>query len=150
AHHPEADPGDAQTGPAEVHVVHSRTLPPGTMSSMHVDELNAAHRTRFRTDRQYEGGEVGAERLLDEDGRAFVLKRQPPGLAPPTTEALRARGYPAPRYVVVAESYSVQEELPGRPLGDWGVPANARLLELNALQEGAAVDDDRSWPATIV
>lgn len=79
-----------------------------------------------------------------------MLKRQPPGLAPQTTEALRARGYPAPRYVVVGDSYSVQEELPGRPLGGWGVPANARLLELNALQEGCAVDGDRSWPATLV
>jgi len=114
------------------------------MLAVRVDELNAAHGTRFRADGTYDGGEVGAERLLDEDGRAFVLKRQPPGLAPQTTEALRARGYPAPRYVVVADSYSVQEELPGLPLGGWGVAANARVLELNALQEGAGRAGDGS------
>jgi hypothetical protein len=88
--------------------------------------------------------------LVDETGRAFVLKRQPPGRAPRTTEALREVVYPAPRHVIVAESYSVQEELRGTPLGGWNVPMPRRLLELVDLQAGRAVDDDRSWPATIV
>jgi Phosphotransferase enzyme family len=108
------------------------------------------HGTAFRSAGRYVGGEVGAERLLDGDGRAFALKRQPPGFAPLVTERLRERGYPAPHYVVVAETYSVQEELPGAPLGGWDVPFTARLLELNDLQEGCAIGTDRSWPATIV
>ena len=117
---------------------------------MTIDELNALHGTSFRSAGPYVGGEVGAERLLDGDGRAFALKRQPPGDAVRITERLRERGYPVPRYVVVAETYSVQEELPGAPLGQWDVPFPRRLLELIDLQEGCAVDDDRSWPATIV
>jgi Phosphotransferase enzyme family len=44
----------------------------------------------------------------------------------------------------------VQEELPGEPLGGWEVPLPTRLYELNDLQEGHAVDDDRSWPETLV
>ena len=55
-----------------------------------------------------------------------------------------------PHYVLASESYSVQEELPGEPLGGWEVALPARLSELNDLQEGQAVDDDRSWPATLV
>src|SRR5262249_33968007 len=117
---------------------------------MTIEELNARHGTSFRSDGPYVGGEVGAERLLDGDGRAFGLKHQPPGDAPRITDRLRGRGYPAPRYVVVAETYSVQEELPGAPLGGWDAPFHARLLELVDLQEGCAVDADRSWPATIV
>src|SRR3954454_18244497 len=113
-------------------------------------ELNATHGTTFRSAGRYAGGEVGAERLLDDEGNAYVLKHQPAGLAPETTEALRAVGYPAPRYLVVAETYCVQEELPGIPLGGWDVPITEPLLALNELQQGRAVDDDRSWPATIV
>jgi hypothetical protein len=66
---------------------------------------------------------------------------------------LRRLGYPAPRYVLATPDYHLQEELPGTPVGDWGVadPAvMARLLELNELQADRAVDDDSSWPATIV
>ena len=109
--------------------------------------------TDFRILGRYEGGEVGAVRLVDGEGRRFVLKRQPAGLAPKTTEVLRPLGYPAPRYVVEGPDYHVQEELPGRPAGDWGIASPAimaRLLELNELQAGAAVDDDSSWPNTIV
>ena len=49
--------------------------------------------------------------------------------------------------------YHVQEELPGRPVGGWGAPAawlTARLVELNELQAGRAVDDDTSWPQAVV
>lgn len=98
----------------------------------------------------YSGGEVGARKVLGADGRAYVFKAQPPGLAPRTTEVLRAVGYPAPRYVEVGDDWSIQEELPGEPLGDWRVPLPPRLLELNELQAGRAVDDDRSWPAAAV
>ena len=98
----------------------------------------------------YDGGEFGARRVLDADGKAYVFKAQPPGLAPATTEALRAVGYPAPRYVACGDDWCIQEELPGQPLGDWNVPLPPRLLELNELQAGRAVDDDATWPAAAV
>jgi hypothetical protein len=98
----------------------------------------------------YVGGEVGARRVLDAHGHAFVFKEQPPGLAPATTETLRALGYPAPRYVEWGEDWSIHEELPGSPLGDWRVRLPPRLLELNELQSGRAVDDDRTWPASAI
>lgn len=98
----------------------------------------------------YAGGEFGARRVLDASGTAYVYKREPPGLAPATTEALRAVGYPAPRYVAYGDDWCIQEELPGSPLGDWGAPLPPRLLELNELQAGRAVDDDASWPAAAV
>lgn len=118
-----------------------------------LEELNAHHGTEFRAAGKYEGGEFGASRLLDADGRAYVLKLQPPGLAPATTEALRPLGYPVPRYVLWGPGYHVQEELPGRPDSNgWGAASPqvmARLLELNELQEGRAVTDDASWPDVI-
>lgn len=118
-----------------------------------LDELNARHGTSFSLLGTYEGGEVGAARLVDESGRRFVLKHQPAGLAGPTANALRPLGYPIPRVVAEGRDHHVQEELPGRPAGGWGVAEQAvmaRLLELNELQAGRAVDDDASWPATIV
>jgi len=115
-----------------------------------LDELNVRHGTQFAITGAYQGGEIGAHRLVDDHGSRFVLKWQPPGLAPRTTEVLRAVGYPAPRYVIAEADYSVQEELPGEPLGDWRTGDRSELLELNALQAGRAVDEDRSWPARVV
>jgi aminoglycoside phosphotransferase (APT) family kinase protein len=119
-----------------------------------IDELNARHGTRFRSAGAYDGGEFGALRLVDESGRSFVLKRQPPGLAPQTTEALRPLGYPAPRYVVCGSDYHVQEELPGEPAWNgWGSapqPVMNRLLALNEMQADRALDSDTSWPDSIV
>jgi hypothetical protein len=108
----------------------------------------------FRDAGAYAGGEFGARRVVDDDGRSYVYKEQPPGLAPQTTELLRPLGYPAPRYVAWGDDYCVQEELPGRPAWrGWGMAGTrhliARLVELNELQEGRAVDDDRSWPRDI-
>ena len=113
-----------------------------------LEELNRRHGTRFRSLGAYEGGEFGAVRLVDDRGQRFVLKHQPPGLAPATTDVLRPLGYPAPRYVVWGDDHNVQEELSGRPAGGWGAapPAiTARLLELNELQAGRAVDETTSW-----
>ena len=98
----------------------------------------------------YEGGEVGAFRILDADGRAYVFKLQPAGLAPQTTEVLRPLGYPVPRYVSWGDGYHVQEELPGTPAWrGWGMggarPFVPRLLELNELQEGRGLEDGDSW-----
>jgi hypothetical protein len=118
-----------------------------------LERLNRRHGTDFRAAGAYEGGEVGAVRLVDGAGRRFVFKRQPPGLGPRTTEALRAIGYPAPRYVACGDDYHVQEELPGAPVGGWGAGPPAvmkRLLELNELQAGRAVDDDGTWPQVVV
>jgi hypothetical protein len=117
-----------------------------------VESINARHGTDFRSAGRYAGGEVGAFRLIDGTGRRFVLKLQSPGNAPATVDALRPLGYPVPRYVAWGDGYHVQEELPGEPAGDWGAasPAvTARLLELNDLQRGCAIDDDRSWPADV-
>src|SRR4051794_18694023 len=77
-----------------------------------LDKLNRRYGTDFRYVGIYQGGEVGAVRLLDASRAHYALKAQPAGLAPATTEALRALGYPAPRYVIWEDSYCVQEELP--------------------------------------
>jgi hypothetical protein len=115
-----------------------------------LEELNELHGTRFVSNGAYAGGEFGAQRVIDEFGRTFVLKWQPPGLAPETTKALREVGYPAPGYVVVGETYAVQEELPGEPLGGWGLTSDPELIRLNEIQTGRAVDGDRSWPEKVV
>jgi len=119
-----------------------------------LEQLNERHGTDFSEAGAYAGGEVGALRLIDRLGGRYVLKHQPPGLAPQTTEVLRRAGYPAPRYVACGERYVVQEELPGEPASaGWGVAAPVimlRLLELNELQHGCAVDGDTTWPRTIV
>lgn len=118
-----------------------------------LEELNRRHGTTFRSAGTYQGGEFGAVRLLDREGRRFVLKAQPAELAPATTTALRALGYPAPRYVAWGERYHVQEELPGQPAGEWGgapEAITARLLELNELQADSAIETDRSWPERVV
>lgn len=95
----------------------------------------------LRFDRRYAGGEIGAERWLDETGRAFVLKRgRSAARAADVTARLRELGYPAPRYVRVEEEWALQEELPGEPLEHWlplGEPIAARLLELHALHATA-------------
>jgi hypothetical protein len=143
------------------YVLHEHTFPcKSVLQNSHdrrlvidLEAVNAQHGTDFRPLGHYEGGEVGARRLVDGDGRRFVLKHQPAGLAPITTEALRSLGYPAPRYVLDGPGYHVQEELPGRPAGGWGIAGPGimeRLVELNELLAGQAVDDDRSWPETIV
>ena len=119
-----------------------------------LEALNARHGKDFRPAGAYEGGEFGASRVADGEGRRYVLKLQPPGLAPQTTEVLRPLGYPVPRYVAWGEDYHVQEELPGQPGGNgWGASSPgvmARLLELNELQAGRAVDPEESWPDVIV
>jgi aminoglycoside phosphotransferase (APT) family kinase protein len=120
---------------------------------LHIRRLNERHGSDFRVAGAYAGGEVGATRLVDACGRRFVWKAQPAGLAPAATEALRAEGYPAPRYVFWGEDYHVQEELPGAPIGAVApVPSSVsrRLLELNELQAARAVDDDASWPERVV
>ena len=115
--------------------------------------LNERHGSDFVAAGAYAGGEIGATRLVDGRGRRFVLKGQAAGLAPATTEVLRAQGYPAPRYVLWGDGYHVQEELPGAPLQTLTTPPaqiTQRLLELNELQAGRAVDADGSWPQRVI
>jgi len=104
----------------------------------------------LRFDRRYAGGEIGAERWLDESGRAFVLKRgRSAARAAAVTGRLRELGYPAPRYVRVEEEWALQEELPGEPLEPWlplDEPIAARLLELHALHsEARGPEPGGSW-----
>ena len=123
------------------------------MKRFDVDELNRRHGTAFRLGGRYGGGEVGAWLLLDPAGRRFVLKESRLPAAADVTARLRSLGYPAPRYVVVGDGYSVQEELPGEPLAPWeplAAPVLARLLELNDLQAGQAPPGPRRWPEPLV
>jgi aminoglycoside phosphotransferase (APT) family kinase protein len=117
-----------------------------------VRRLNERHGSDFEAAGAYVGGEVGATRLVDGQGRRYVLKAQPAGLAPATTDALRALGYPAPRYVLCGDGYHVQEELPGAPVQTAATTPSdleRRLLELNEMQAGRAVDHDASWPQRV-
>ena len=121
-----------------------------------VDEINARHGTSFRAVGRYPGGEQGALRLLDASGRPFVLKGPTLSRADAVvamTASLAKLGYPAPRYVIVADDYTVHEELPGTPLRTFtplDAPVADRLLELNELQGGRAVVEPRDWPRFIV
>ena len=121
-----------------------------------VDEINARHGTSYRAAGRYSEGEQGALRVVDETGRAFVVKGSTPtpgAEIAAATEALRRVGYPAPRYVIAEDAYSVQEELPGAPLPIWEPLEDttlARLLELNELQEGRAVSARRDWPRLLL
>jgi aminoglycoside phosphotransferase (APT) family kinase protein len=122
-------------------------------SVLDLRRLNEGHGTDLRVAGRYVGGEVGATRLVDARGRHFVFKDQPAGLAPATTEALRATGYPAPRYAFWGDGYHVQEEVPGAPIATSAmVPRDItrRLLELNEIQADRAVDDDASWPQRVI
>ena len=125
--------------------------------------INERHGTAFESRGRYPTGEQGAFALSEADGdrvRRFVLKwgkgtaildnlQQ----AAAVTARLRAVGYPAPCYHLVGVApplrvvYSVQEELPGTPLGG---RLNQRLLdrvlELNTLQRGRATSPAWGWP----
>jgi aminoglycoside phosphotransferase len=108
----------------------------------------------LRFDRRYAGGEIGAERWLDDSGRAFVLKRgRSAARAAAVTARLHELGYPAPHYVRVEADWALQEELPGEPLEPWrplGESIAARLLELQALHAEAAPTPEGSWRRVIV
>lgn len=125
--------------------------------------INEHHGTLFTAGARYPTGEQGAFAIAAGAAR-FVLKWRrgtevPAGLraAVATTGRLRAVGYPAPRYRLVGfapapgVSYSVQESLPGVPLGARldGTVLD-RLLGLNELQRGRAGAGSRDWPGQII
>jgi hypothetical protein len=86
---------------------------------------------------------------VDDSGRRYVVKNQWSGDGVIATDILRAEGYPAPRYVLVRPGLSVQEELPGEPIGDWGDVGAAtatRAIELNECLAGKRVPNAPPWP----
>ena len=128
--------------------------------------INEQHATGFEPRGRYPAGEQGAFAISEadaDDAQRFVLKWGPGTDIPDNlrqavsvTERLRAVGYPAPRYRLVGVApplgvvYSVQEELPGKPLGvRLDRPLLDRLLDLNALQRGQAVAPARAWPRPV-
>jgi aminoglycoside phosphotransferase (APT) family kinase protein len=112
----QSDPAAAQAGRS---AAEERLNPPG-----------------LRFDRRYAGGEIGAERWLDETGKAFVLKRgRSAARAAAVTSRLRQLGYPAPRYARVEDSWALQEELPGEPLEAWRPLSEEIAAQLLALHE---------------
>lgn len=73
------------------------------------------------------------------------------------TQRLRAAGYPVPRYLCygvapeLGVTYSVQEALPGEPLGGrLDARTLDRLLQLNELQRDRALPGPRDWPAPVL
>jgi aminoglycoside phosphotransferase (APT) family kinase protein len=100
----------------------------------------------LRFDRRYSGGEIGAERWLDEAGRAFVLKvGTTAGRAAAVTARLRELGYPAPEYVRVEADWALQEELPGEPLEPWRPLPDGIAAELLALHRLQAEGFPGGW-----
>lgn len=129
--------------------------------------INDRHGAAFTPGARYPVGEQGAFAIFDGEGpgaRRFVLKWRradavPDGLqaAVATTGRLRAAGYPAPRHRLVGVApalgvcYSVQEALPGAPLG--GLRDGTildQLLALNDLQRGRAGGEGRDWIGYLV
>ncbi len=128
--------------------------------------INEQHGRAFEARGRYPTGEQGAFAISEVDGgsaRRFVLKwgqgtEVPDDLrrAVTVTARLRAVGYPAPCYHLVGVApplrvvYSVQEELPGTPLGGrLNQPLLDRVLELNTLQRGRATSPAWGWPEPV-
>jgi hypothetical protein len=109
--------------------------------------------TTYRLLERTEHGEFGAWHATDGDGRRYVVKPSWSEDGVAATELLRARGYPAPRYVLVRPGLSVQEELPGEPLPGWDplAPMTAeRAIELNEQLAGLRVPNAPPWPERIL
>jgi aminoglycoside phosphotransferase (APT) family kinase protein len=110
------------------------------------------HGTSYRLLNRTAHGEFGSWHAVDDTGKRFIVKRTWTEDGVAAAEVLRAEGYLAPRYVLVAEGLAVMEELPGVPLQLWrpldAVPL-ARILELNELQAAKRVQNAPSWPERI-
>src|SRR5690242_9080082 len=83
-----SNPGMRMQAIMGTYVLHEQTFSCQDLSVIEIEELNTRHGTEFELAGAYEGGEVGAMRLVDREGRRFVLKQQPAGLASRTTQAL--------------------------------------------------------------
>jgi hypothetical protein len=133
---------------------------PITATSL-LEQINRRHGVGLMLLERYQQGEQGAFELADQRGDRYVLKWSMGDnkierlrLAGAVTERLRSLGYPAPRYCFVGNiagaSYSIQEALPGVPLGRCTPELLPRLLDLNTLQVGQALSMPRNWPAPVV
>lgn len=94
-------------------------------------------------------GEFGAWRATDNDGRRYVVKSSWSDAGREATDLLRAKGYPAPRHVLVRPGLCVQDELPGSPVGAWNVLpgwAAEQVLTLNEQLAGMRITDSSQWP----
>jgi hypothetical protein len=128
--------------------------------------INEQHGRAFAPLGRYPAGEQGAFAIVEgsgQDARRFVLKWSPESGVPDDLQAamavtsrLRSVGYPAPSYRLVGYAprlgvaYSVQEALPGAPMGRRLVgPILDRLLELNGLQRGQALVASDDWPRPV-
>lgn len=125
--------------------------------------VNEQHGTTFTLVDRFAHGEsgFGAYAVIDATGRRGVLKCAPQrdwierlqaiGAA---TARLRARGYPAPVYLVIGNlpttCYTIQEMLPGVPCRVVTPDLVIRLVQLNQLQRDQAMPGQRDWPHPIV
>lgn len=121
-----------------------------------VDRINQRHGTTFCLDGWFEGGEQGAHAIVDTAGNRAVLKWHVGSgyldqyrKAATSTALLAGRGYPVPRYLYLDEvdgiAYTVQTQLPGKPMGTLDDALLPGLLRLNDLQSGAAPVLSLGW-----
>ena len=127
-----------------------------------IQQLNTAHQATFIAGNRYTTGEQGAYALTDARGHQFVLKWHPTPdylervlYAQAVTEQLRARGYPAPAYAhsgaALGGTYSIQQALPGTPIGHITLQHLPEVLQLQALHAAIqAPAGPRDWPLEII
>jgi aminoglycoside phosphotransferase (APT) family kinase protein len=128
-----------------------------------VDAINARHETSLRLLGRYRGGDgTGAYRIEEATGQTYVLKcargedASRAERAAAATGFLRARGYPAPEYVVVGRDgrtvYEVLTVLDGVPIGSIGQRWHylEQALALNDLQADGPALGGSAWPEPVV
>ncbi len=126
------------------------------MNNAVVSAINARHGLRLTLGERYPDGEQGAIAVHDVTGEHFILKwsndaamHERVHRARLFCEHLRDRGYPVPRYpfdgVVGNIHYSLQEAMPGQPIGTVSLTYLFPLLELNALQRGTCPLTTGDW-----
>jgi len=126
-----------------------------------LQSINEQHGTVFELLERYSSGEQGAFAIADQGGKRYVLKWEADDgpldrlkEVSLITQALRKVEYPAPRYCFLGNvqgySYTIQEALPGAPMGVVTVQLLPRLLKLNELQAGLAASEQSDWPRPVV
>lgn len=125
-----------------------------------LQHLNRTQQTSFRLGQRYAIGEQGAYALIDVQGQAYVLKWQPRSnhlqqafYAQSVTEHLRAQGYPVPAYLHIGSAlggvYTIQQALPGAPMGRLTLQHLPDVFKLQALHAGPAPPGPRDWPREV-
>ena len=127
-----------------------------------VDAINRSTGRAFQLAGRAEAGEVGAWFVLDELGARHVLKWWPdrPGAASERrgirrrVEVLRRYGAPVPGTVlhgtVDGLVFDIQEGKPGSPVEQLNHPLIDELLDINAIGEGRALENEGSWKTFFV